>query len=680
MIRLLLLQIFIFLWVGILQSQNQNNLPAPINSTEFKTVAPYVSYDGKRLVFIQQTKNARILVESKLNIDGTWSNPISINAINTFDSIPFKIDAPVYNQDASIIYFSLIYNKKNANSDIYFSKRLNGKWQRPEKMPEPINSSLDEFDPFISPDGKFFYFAKRFINDDLKKFECFNIFVSENIDGKWKKPIPLPEPVNDGCDRSPRIAADGKSLYFTSVRNDGKTGADIYYAKKITKNAWMSPIAIDTLYNGEDETFPSIPLSGEFIYFGYGTGKGKKRTEDLTKTKLEFQFRPEKTVHLYGIITDLNGDKPLDAKINIVDPNSSIILFSTKADQKTGEYSFFLQKGKKYRIDVFKDGFSHYFFNYNTNKLSKFTEEQKNIKLYSEIDLVLNIYDIEIFEPLSGTVKVIDMETNNKIDIKIKETNKGRFYLTIPIGKKYLIEAEKTHFEKNSFELDLSEVVQFSEFERDIELQVKKVDYIINLSNSETGEGVEALVEITNLSTNEKILMKVKTGKDGKLKIKLRDGTRYEVSVTPKGYAFYNTTVDLVEENAVYSLEAKLDPLKKATKIELGDINFESNSADINKSSFEELKMLIKLLKTNPQIKIELSAHTDDIGSKAYNLKLSERRAASVKEYLFNNDISENQIVSKGYGEAKPAYLPFDNEENRAKNRRVELEVLEVNE
>jgi len=647
---------------------------------EFKTITPYISYDGKHIVFIQQVKDARILVESKLNLDETWSKPISLDVINMFDTVPFEIGAPVYNYDATEIYFSLIYDKKDANSDIYFSKKVNGKWQKPEKMLEPINSSVDEFDPFISADSKYFYFARRNKNDDLKKFECFSIFVSEKRNGKWSKPIPLPEPVNDGCDRSPRLAADGKSLYFTSIRGDGKTGADIYFAKKITKNAWMSPVLIDTLYNEEDESFPSIPLSGEYLYFQSGKGRGKKRTESFTKSKLEFQFQPERTAHIYGIVTDLNGDKPLDAKINIVDPNTSIILFTAKTNELTGEYSFFLQKGKKYRIDVYKEGYSHSFFNYSTEHLSKFTEEQKNIKLYSEIDLVLNVYDVEIFEPLSAKVQVLDMHSDEKLDVKITEKEKGRFYITLPIGTKCLIEAEKVHFEKNTFELDLTEVVQFSEFERDLELQVKKVDYVINLSNSETGEGVEALVEITNLTTNEKIIKKVKTGKDGKLRIKLRDGTRYEISVTPKGYAFYNTTVDLVDENAEYSLDAKLDPLKKATKIELSDINFESNSADINKSSFEELKMLIKLLKTNPQIKIELSAHTDDVGSKAYNLKLSNKRANSVKAFLLNNDITEDQIVAKGYGEEKPAYLPIETEENRAKNRRVELEVLEVNE
>ena len=120
--------------------------------------------------------------------------------------------------------------------------------------------------------------------------------------------------------------------------------------------------------------------------------------------------------------------------------------------------------------------------------------------------------------------------------------------------------------------------------------------------------------------------------------------------------------------------------MKKATKLELNDINFETNSADLNKSSYVELDRLVKLLIANPQIRIEVSAHTDDVGSKAYNLKLSGRRAESVKVYLFGKDIIADQIISKGYGENKPAYLPYNTDENRAKNRRVELEVIEINE
>ena len=673
--------IFIFIHFNeIIISQNISKLPVPVNSDTYHTIAPYMSYDGKSIVFIMEIENSRELVECKKNIDGTWAGPVTIDAVNKFDTVEFFIDAPSYNHDASEIYFSLRYNNKNASFDIYVTKKRNGIWSKPEKMPAPLNSSEDETDPFLSPDGKFFFFAKKYENEELKKFECYQIYVSEKSGNSWKKPILLPEPVNADCDKSPRLSADGKTLYFSSIRNGGKTKSDIYYAKKITKNAWMSPIPIDTLNNAEDESYPSIPLNGETIFYQIDFGKGKKRSVNLVSAELEFQFQPEKTIHFYGIVSDLKTNEPLSAKINIIDPNTSIILSKAKTNDKTGEYSIFLQNGRKYRIEVYNENYSHFFFAYNTKQLLKFGENQKNIKLFSEIDLIVNVYDNEIYEPLAANLFVYDVENADTVKVEIRQINKGRFSLILPIGNHYRIEAEKTHFDNNYFDLDLRSVVQFNEFERDLELQVKKIDYEIQLSDEETGEGIEAVVEIINLTTNERIIKNVKTDKDGKLKIKLRDGTRYEINVSPKGYAFYNTIVDLVDEDASYITVAKLIPLKKATKLELNDINFETNSADINKSSFEELDRVVKLLKTNPQIKIEISAHTDDVGSKTYNMKLSERRAESVKEYLFSKDITQDKILSKGYGESKPAYLPFDIEENRTKNRRVELEVIDVKE
>jgi len=204
------------------------------------------------------------------------------------------------------------------------------------------------------------------------------------------------------------------------------------------------------------------------------------------------------------------------------------------------------------------------------------------------------------------------------------------------------------------------------------------VDYVIQLQDAITGGGVEAIVEIINLSTNERIVLQGKTDNEGKLNIKLRDGEQYEINITPQGYSFYNTTVDLMDESSDYVKEVKLTPLREETKIELNDINFETNSADLNKSSFEELDRLVKLLFANPNLKIEISAHTDDVGSDIYNLKLSDRRAESVKVYLFMQNVTVDRIVSKGYGESKPAYLPADSDENRAKNRRVELKVLQI--
>ncbi len=659
-------------------AQTAEFLPEPLNLTDKRTIAPYVSYDGKSVVFISQTKQYRRMEESKKQADGTWSNPIPIDAVNIYDSLGWYIDAPTYNSDATVIYFSMLEDDRNASFDIYYTKKIKGVWSSPVKMKEPINGYGDDTDPFISYDEKFLYFARRFEDKEFEDYECYKIYVSEKNDTAWGTPKALPEPVNSTCDRAPRMAADGKTLYFMSVRGNKKTGIDLYYTKKITKNAWLAPILIDTVNNTQDEAYPSIPLSGDSLYYQIKSKKKNAKDEKIVKDKLSLGFRPEKTTLFFGYVTDLKSGKPLKANINIIDPNTSEILSKITTDEKNGKYSLFLQKGKKYRIEVFNKNFSHFFFYFDARKITKFQEIQKNITLFKNVNLILNVYDTEIYEPIPAQITVFDKISGSEEDIPVTSLGKGRFNLNLSIGKEYNIDVKHKHFKGNSFDLDLRGVVQFSEFERDIELQVKKVDYEINLSNQETGEGVEALVEITNLSTNEKIIKKIKTGKDGKLKLKLRDGTQYEISVKPKGYAFYNTTVNLVDEDADYSLNAELQPLKKNTKLKLNDIRFETNSADLNESSYTELNRLVDLMQTNPQMKIEISAHTDDVGSGSYNLKLSKRRAASVKEFLFDKGIPKDKIVSKGYGESKPAFLPADTKENRAKNRRVELKVIDI--
>ena len=83
---------------------------------------------------------------------------------------------------------------------------------------------------------------------------------------------------------------------------------------------------------------------------------------------------------------------------------------------------------------------------------------------------------------------------------------------------------------------------------------------------------------------------------------------------------------------------------------------------------------MIKLLNENPEISVELQAHTDDIGSKEYNLNLSNRRAYAVVKYLTKRGIDYNRIEPKGYGESDPI-APNDTESNRAKNRRVEFKI-----
>ncbi len=113
------------------------------------------------------------------------------------------------------------------------------------------------------------------------------------------------------------------------------------------------------------------------------------------------------------------------------------------------------------------------------------------------------------------------------------------------------------------------------------------------------------------------------------------------------------------------------------TKIEILDkIYFEYDSDIIKKVSYPILDAIVATLVGNPDIAlIEIQGHTDERGSDAYNLDLSDRRAASVRRYIINGGIEEGRMQSQGYGETQPV-SPKHNEKAWAQNRRVEFLII----
>jgi len=108
----------------------------------------------------------------------------------------------------------------------------------------------------------------------------------------------------------------------------------------------------------------------------------------------------------------------------------------------------------------------------------------------------------------------------------------------------------------------------------------------------------------------------------------------------------------------------------------LQNLHFEFDSSKLQPESLPILDHVADVLKANPKINVTIEGHTDSKGSDAYNMKLSQKRAVSVLEYLVSKGISEQRLSSKGYGESDPI---FDNKtpEGMAKNRRIELTVTE---
>jgi len=105
------------------------------------------------------------------------------------------------------------------------------------------------------------------------------------------------------------------------------------------------------------------------------------------------------------------------------------------------------------------------------------------------------------------------------------------------------------------------------------------------------------------------------------------------------------------------------------------NLEFETGSDVIAGSSYESLDGLAELLVKKPDYKLRISGHTDDVGSAASNLSLSEKRSKSVSKYLKNKGVNTTNFIVEWFGETKPAY-PNDTKEGRQKNRRVEMDVV----
>jgi peptidoglycan-associated lipoprotein len=133
-----------------------------------------------------------------------------------------------------------------------------------------------------------------------------------------------------------------------------------------------------------------------------------------------------------------------------------------------------------------------------------------------------------------------------------------------------------------------------------------------------------------------------------------------------------------------------LDTIVVLDKIELNkifvleNIYYNFNKFDIRPDAALELDKLVQLLVDNPEIKIELSSHTDSVDTDDYNIWLSQKRAESAVEYIVRHGISPDRLVAKGYGESKPIARNSnldgsDNPTGRQKNRRTEFKILEIN-
>jgi OmpA-OmpF porin, OOP family len=164
------------------------------------------------------------------------------------------------------------------------------------------------------------------------------------------------------------------------------------------------------------------------------------------------------------------------------------------------------------------------------------------------------------------------------------------------------------------------------------------------------------------------------------LSLTTRKGDQWvQISSSPGGdnnsvtfYTLKAIAVSAMKQEMEATAEAIASELQSSGRMALYGINFATNSASITPDSDKVLTEIAKLLKDQPEWKITVEGHTDNIGAKAANQALSQKRAEAVVTWLSSHEINRARLAAAGFGDTKPVQ---DNatEEGRLKNRRVEL-------
>ncbi|HLN53925.1 MAG TPA: OmpA family protein [Lentimicrobium sp.] len=209
----------------------------------------------------------------------------------------------------------------------------------------------------------------------------------------------------------------------------------------------------------------------------------------------------------------------------------------------------------------------------------------------------------------------------------------------------------------------------------------EKVSYIKGrVYDSITRQPLMAAIRLLDPVSGDTIISSNSNIRDGSYLLVIPSGNQYALNVEKDGYLFYSAHFNMIGENNFidpFIKDIPLKPLKEGESIVLRNIFFATDSFNLLDASKAELDHLVRLLVNNKTLHIEISGHTDNVGSEEYNNDLSTKRAKSVYEHLVKSGIVPSRLRYKGYGYSKPL---SDNtsEAGRALNRRTEIYVTSL--
>lgn len=563
---------------------------------------------------------------------------------------------------------------------------INAQIRRP--LGPPVNTpQFNEYAPSISANNKTMIFETDRAGEG--KWELY--YTTKNEKNKWTPPKPIVNINKIGKENDliggPSISYDGKTLFFFSSFEGGQGDMDIYFSTW-SGTDWSEPKPVGNNINTSAyEGFPSVSADGKTMYF-IRDNFTKRKDKALCYTIWSSKKQDDGT---WGIAEKLpapvNGDCEKSPRIMA---DGRTLIFSSIRKDGVGGFDLY---------QSFQEDDGSWATPINLEYIN--TEEDDQFASVSAAgDLMYyytagDIYTVTIpdkyrkYKLVTVDGKVIDAITKQPIATKLtsKSNNakekainttvdaNGLYSIIYRVGSKYEVSstALNDYFPYRGT-MDMTAAKETDNIEKNIELIPKKIPYQFQLLDKET-KAILKDPKVKVMDAETKQLLEVKVEKDIAT-VTVEIGKQYKFAANALGYAFFSRafkpdTADVFKDRLK---KVPLAILKKDAVVQLQDITFETGKADLKPESNEELDRLVSLLEGNQTIKVEISAHTDDVGNDDSNLKLSEKRAKTVVDYLTTKGIKADRMTAKGYGETQPL-VPNDSDENKAKNRRVQFKI-----
>lgn len=194
--------------------------------------------------------------------------------------------------------------------------------------------------------------------------------------------------------------------------------------------------------------------------------------------------------------------------------------------------------------------------------------------------------------------------------------------------------------------------------------------------NAKTQKPLEAVIRFDDLKSGKEVGEARSDPRSGDYRIVLTSGKNYGYHAAAPGYLSVSENLELrdLAEYDELRKDLLLVPLEIGESIQLKNVFFAQSKAVLLPESYPELDRLVRIMRDNKTLEIQLEGHTDGRGDPKANLVLSEERVEAVKQYLVAKGISEKRIVGKGFGGSRPM-VANDTDENRQLNRRVEFKI-----